>query len=76
MPKLHINIEGTDEEIQSIAEHICDCGGEEAMTPIEFSGRREYMLFNYEKCFPAHGYDPIKDGLDRVISVTIENGSA
>lgn len=71
MPKLHIIIEGTEEEIDLIAGQLSDGGGEPALRPVEFEDARKHLNFDYAQCFPAWGYDPEKHGPDKTVTVRI-----
>lgn len=66
--KLSIIIEGTADEIDEIAGHFSDGGGEEGMLPAALQDDGVCLVFDYSKCFPAHGYDVKKDGPDLVIT--------
>lgn len=74
MPKLHIIIEGTDDEIQLVAEQLSDGGGEESLNPFDDRDRK-HLNFDYAKCFPAWGYDPAKDGPDKIVTARITEES-
>jgi hypothetical protein len=70
--KLHIIIEGTEDEIDDISSTISDGGGEEAMTPAIFANAGAFLKFDYSKAFPAWGYNPEIHGPEPVITVTVE----
>ncbi len=70
--RLVITIEGSSEELEQIAGHISDGGGEEGMLPWKFEELGKHMEFDYVKCFSAWGYDPDKDGLNKHITVRVK----
>lgn len=62
--KLSIIIEGSPREIDAIASHFCDGGGEQAVQVLD----RKWIEFDYSRCFPGWGYDKKKHGKDLVIT--------
>lgn len=66
--KLIIEIEGAPEELDAIAHHFSDGGGEQHMIPYKYEEQGRWLVFDYKKCFPAWGYDPKVHGPDLVIT--------
>jgi len=66
--KLSIIIEGSQEEIEDIAGHFSDGGGEQNILPYVFDENDKRIIFDYSKCFSAWGYDKEVDGDDLVIT--------
>ncbi len=70
MARLIIEVTGSKREIERIATHLCDGGGEEQMCPSDFEEEEGRVLdFNYAECFESHGYTG--DGEERKIEVLV-----